>query len=123
MAKKRIVKDYDQMPEEVISKVKLLYPSGFAQHLITYPDKDGKKVSALPFETDEIYYLIRMTVQEAKQIIEEDEDYDEEGRLRDDFQMNDDDYPKDDEEDENDSDNDRADDGGGGDDDGDDDDY
>jgi hypothetical protein len=120
MAKKRIVKDYDQIPEDVISRVKQLYPSGFAQHLTSYMDKEGKKVSALPFETDEVYYLIRMTVQEAKQIIEEDEDYDEEGRLRDDFQMNDDDYPKDDEEDESDSNNDRADDGGG-DDDGDDD--
>lgn len=111
MAKKRIVKDYDQVPEDVISRVKMEYPYGFAQNLITYQDKDGKKVSALPFETEDIYYLIRMTMLEAKQIIEEDEDYDEEGRLRDDFQM--DDFPNDDEE-ESDSKSDSNDDDGSG---------
>ena len=53
--------------------------------MVSYVNKDGKKVSALPFETDEIYYLIRMTIQEAEQIIEDDDDYDDDGNLRDDF--------------------------------------
>lgn len=61
------------------------YPRGFAQSLVSYINKDGKKVSALPFETEDIYYLVRMTIQEAKQIIEDDEDYDDDGVLRDDF--------------------------------------
>ena len=42
-------------------------------------------MSALPFETEEIYYLIRMTVLEARQIIEDDDDYDDDGTLRSDF--------------------------------------
>jgi len=87
MDKKRIVKDYEALPEEVVSKLKVEYPHGFAQNLISFTNKDGKRVSALPFETDEIYYLIRMTTTEAEQIIEEDEDYDEEGNLRDDFEV------------------------------------
>ncbi|MFP4095991.1 MAG: hypothetical protein ACLFUB_16020 [Cyclobacteriaceae bacterium] len=87
MEKKRIVKDYENLPDEVISKVKMTYPNGFADHLISFTNKDGKRVSALPFETEEIYYLIRMTVTEAHQIIEDDEDYDEEGTLRDDFSI------------------------------------
>jgi hypothetical protein len=85
LSKKRVVKDYDALPEEIIRLVKIKYPTGYANHLVFYTDKEGKKVSALPFETDDVYYLIRMTVLEAKRLIKEDEDYDEEGVLREDF--------------------------------------
>lgn len=61
------------------------YHSGYAEHLITYSDKEGKKVSALPFETDDAHYLIRMTVLEAKRLVKEDVDYDDDGQLREDF--------------------------------------
>lgn len=87
MSKKRIVKDFEALPDELIARIKLEYPYGFAQHLLSYTNKDGNKVSALPFETEDVYYLIRMTVQEAHQIIEEDEDYDEGGTLREDFAL------------------------------------
>lgn len=90
MDKKRIVKDYENLPEEVINQVKVTYPSGFADHLVSFTNKEGKRVSALPFETEDIYYLIRMTITEAHQIIEDDEDYDDEGTLRDDFALDDD---------------------------------
>jgi DNA-directed RNA polymerase subunit delta len=84
--KKRIVKDYDAVPEEIIARVKVSYPEGFEENLVSYYNKEGVKVSALPFETEDIYYLIRMTKSEARQIIEEDEDYDEDGHLREDFE-------------------------------------
>lgn len=87
MDKKRIVKDYEALPEEVISELKLEYPHGFAQNLISFTNKEGKRVSALPFETTDIYYLIRMTTNEAEQIIEDDDDYDDDGNLRDDFEV------------------------------------
>lgn len=98
MDKKRIVKDYDKLPEEVVARVKEMYPYGFAENLISFNNKDGKKVSALPFETDDIYYLIRMTVSEARQIIEDDEDYDKAGNLRDDFSTETSEYDGGDEE-------------------------
>jgi DNA-directed RNA polymerase subunit delta len=82
--KKRIVKDYENLPEDVINQIKMKYPRGFVRHLITYTNKDGLKVSALPYETDDIYYLIRMSASEARQIILDDDDY-EDGILRDDF--------------------------------------
>lgn len=83
--KKRIIKDYDTLPEEIITRVKMEYPYGFANNLVSFTNKEGKRVSALPFETEDIYYLIRMTVQEARQIIQDDDDYDAEGNLRDDY--------------------------------------
>ena len=83
--KKRIIKDYDSLPEEIIARVKMEYPYGFANNLVSFTNKEGKRVSALPFETEDIYYLIRMTVLEARQIISDDDDYDDEGNLRDSF--------------------------------------
>lgn len=85
MTKKRVVKDFEALPEEIIRQVKMEYPTGFADNLLQYTNAEGKKVSALPFETEEVYYLIRMTVQEAERIIREDDDYDDEGVLREDF--------------------------------------
>ena len=81
MNKPRIIKDYIKLNEEILTQIKLEYPFGFEKKLIQFRNKDGKFVSALPFETDEIYYLIRMTLIEAQQIVEEDNDYDEEGNL------------------------------------------
>jgi len=83
--KKRVIKDYDTLPEDIKMKIKMSYPRGFAQHLVYYTDRNNKRVSALPFDTEDIYYLVRMTVREAVQIIEADEDYDSDGVLRDDF--------------------------------------
>ena len=85
MSKKRVVKDYEALPEDIIRLVKIKYPTGYADHLVSYTDKEGKKVSALPLEADDAYYLIRMTILEAKRIVKEDEDFDEDGVLRGDF--------------------------------------
>lgn len=84
MEKKRIIKDYDKLPEEIHEQIKLHYPSGFSQNLIRFTNKEGLRVSALPFETPEIHFLIRMTVYEAQAIIENDDDYDDDGLLKDD---------------------------------------
>jgi sigma54-dependent transcription regulator len=81
MNKPRIVKDYEKVSEEVLAQIKLEYPWGFQKKLVTFKNKDGKFVSALPFETEDYYYLIRMTANEAMQIIEEDDDYDDDGNL------------------------------------------
>ena len=76
--KPRLVKDYDKLPLDIQGQIKLNYPQGFAGSLITYIDAKGKVVSALPYETDDFYYLVRMTLSEAYDIIENDEDFDDE---------------------------------------------
>lgn len=83
-AKPRVVKDYDKLPPEIKEQIKLAFPSGFFQHLVSYVNKEGQNVSALPFETDEKYYLVRMTAHEARVIIEEDDDFDDDGILKED---------------------------------------
>lgn len=82
-SKPRVIKDYDKLDPAIQEQIKLVYPTGFSDHLIYYFDKEGKNVSALPFETDDRYYLIRMTLSEAERIIEDDDDYDDDGFLKD----------------------------------------
>lgn len=81
--KPRVVKDYDKLEEVIQEQIKLQYPYGFDRDLITFKNAQGKFVSALPFETDEKYYLIRMTRSEALEIMDEDDDFDEDGNLKD----------------------------------------
>lgn len=82
-SKPRVVKDYDKISEEVLEQIKLTYPYGFEKHLVTFKNPKGAFVSALPFETEDRYYLIRMTRSEAQQIIEDDDDYSDDGILKD----------------------------------------
>jgi len=84
MNKPKIVKDYEKLEEAILEQIKLNYPRGFERNLITFKNAAGKFVSALPFETEEKYYLVRMTRAEAQDIIDDDDDYDEDGNLRED---------------------------------------
>ena len=81
ISKPKVIKDYEKLEETTKEQIKLEYPNGFSQNLITFTNKDGMLVSALPFETEDKYYLVRMTTQEAIDIISDDDDYDEEGTV------------------------------------------
>lgn len=81
-SKPRIIKDYEKLSSEIQEQIKLAYPFGFSRNLVTYKDRENKIVSALPFETDDFYYLVRMTDKQAKDIIKDDTDYDDDGILK-----------------------------------------
>lgn len=85
MDKPRVIKDFEALDVATQERIKLFYPEGFEDSLIRFANKEGKNVSALPFETEDKYYLVRMTVSEAQELIEEDDDYDEDGNLKDDI--------------------------------------
>ena len=85
MNKPRIIKDFDKISESILEQIKIAYPFGFESELIIFKNQHGKFISGLPFETEDYYYLIRMTKGEAQQIIEDDEDYNEEGNLKEDI--------------------------------------
>ncbi len=82
MSKPKVIKDYEKLTEEIIEQIKLAYPTGFSEHLISITNIDGNIIQALPFETEEKHYLIRMTVAKAELLVEEDDDFDDEGNLR-----------------------------------------
>lgn len=80
--KSRVVIDYEKLNDDLVEQIKLVYPSGFRQHLISFPNSKGEKISALRFETFEKIYLIRMSSKMAEKIVEEDSDYDDDGNLK-----------------------------------------
>ncbi len=81
--KPRVFTSYDKLSTEIKNKLKLKYPEGFSHELINFYDKDGINVSALIFETDEKILLIKMSQTTAEKIIFDDEDYDDDGLLKD----------------------------------------
>ena len=82
MSKPRVIKDYDKLDESLLSQIKLHYPRGFEKYLVLFKNAKKKFISALPFETSDRHYLIRMTAVEAQEIVEEDDDYDDDGHLK-----------------------------------------
>jgi hypothetical protein len=80
--KLRVIQDFEKLNSDIQEQVKLVYPNGFSQHLIKFRNKDNETVFALPFETDEKIYMIRMSVKKAIQLIEDDSDYDDGGNLK-----------------------------------------
>ena len=80
--KPRIIKDYNKLDKDLQQQIKLLYADGFADHLIHFFDQHGTKVTVLPFETEDKYYMLRMTENEAVAIVDEDDDFDEDGFLK-----------------------------------------
>ena len=80
--KLRVIQDYEKLNIELKEQIKLVYPEGYSQYLIEFKNKKDETVSALPFETDEKIYLIRMSVKKAQKIVMEDSDYDDEGNLK-----------------------------------------
>ncbi len=81
--KLRVIQDYEKLSPEIQEQIKLVYPYGYSQHLIRFTNAKGEYVSALPFETFEKIYMVRMTSEKATRLIEEDDDYDVDGNLRD----------------------------------------
>ena len=80
--KPRVIKDYNKLEKDLQQQIKLVYADGFADHLIHFFDKNGLKITVLPFETEDKYYMLRMTENEAVQIVDEDDDFDEDGFLK-----------------------------------------
>ncbi len=86
--KPRIIKDYNKLDKELQQQIKLVYADGFAENLIHFFDKDGIKITVLPFETEDKYYMLRMTENEAVQIVDDDDDFDDDGFLKSEVKQN-----------------------------------
>lgn len=93
MSKKRVVKDFDKLPEDIQLRIRKEFPAGFAHKLVTYSGPKGERISALPFETDDTYYLVRWSIQEYKPLPAKDDDLDEVFTSREEMTYDDSDVP------------------------------
>lgn len=94
--KPRVIKDFEKLEIEIQEQIKLAYPEGFSENLISFSNSKGERVSALLYETDEKIYMVRMSISRAEQIIADDDDYDDDGNLKDSAkEIYEDKYPED----------------------------
>ena len=81
VSKPKVIKAYNALDLTIQRQLKLKHPYGFDKYLISFTDKKGKIVSALPYETDDRCYLIKMSSAMAANIVMNDSDYDVNGHL------------------------------------------
>ena len=72
----KFLKDLDKLPKEVQAAIKAEYPNGFSHKLVSYTTPKGEKVLALPFDTEEYAYLVRVTVMDSKNMTKDDDEDD-----------------------------------------------
>ncbi|WP_430816310.1 hypothetical protein [Carboxylicivirga sp. RSCT41] len=82
ISKPKVIMDYHKLPIVLKEQLKLVYPDGFHEYLIWFNDNIGQRISALRFETDERVYLLRMSVDMALEIMDEDDDFDSDYNLK-----------------------------------------
>lgn len=77
VSRPKLVKDWDKMPKDIVAAIKAEYPNGFSHKLINYTTPKGEKVLALPYDTEDIAYLVRVTVMESKKVFKNEDDDDD----------------------------------------------
>ena len=75
-AKKRLVVSLKNVTPELQEEVKAAYPLGFSDYMIRIEKPNGEFFFAVPFETEEISYLVKIDVKiDDMSGEEEDRDY------------------------------------------------
>ena len=76
IAKKRIVTSFHNLPAELQEAVKEFYPLGFTDAMMRIDKPNGDFFYAVPYETEEVSYLVKIDVKiDDKVHEEEDKDY------------------------------------------------
>lgn len=60
--KKRLVTSYNNLTSEQQDEVKALYPRGFAEVMTRIDKPNGDFFYVVPYETDEVSYLVKIDV-------------------------------------------------------------
>ena len=60
VTKKRVIRDFDKLGKSFRKKVLKSFPNGFNRDSITYLSIQGKSVAAIPYETEDTFYLLRL---------------------------------------------------------------
>ena len=75
ISKKRLVTSFNNLPQELQEAVKELYPAGFLDAMMRVDKPNGDFFYAVPFETEEVSYLVKIDVK-IDEISDEEDDKD-----------------------------------------------
>ncbi len=74
--KKRIVASFHNLPQELQDAVKEKYPLGFSEAMMRIDKPNGDFFYAVPYETDEVAYLVKIDVKiDEKREDDDEKDY------------------------------------------------
>lgn len=92
IVKKHIVTSFHNLSPEMQEAVKAKYPAGFVDAMIRVDKPNGDFFYAVPYDTDEIAYMVKVDVKVDDNSPDEDEKdyYDDEIKGADDIQSDDD---------------------------------
>ncbi len=62
VAKKRLVVSFNNMTPDLQEEVKAAYPTGYTDYMMRIDKPNGDFFFAVPFETEEISYLVKIDV-------------------------------------------------------------
>ena len=74
-AKKRLVVSFNNLPIELQEAIKAAYPLGYTDYMMRIDKPNGDFFFAVPFETEEISYLVKIDVK-IDDLSNEDDDKD-----------------------------------------------
>ena len=75
--KKRVIVDYKNVTQNILAMFTDLYPYGYEDDIIKFKNAKGEMVTAVPIETDDTKYLIKVGVEMDAKIeafLDDDED-------------------------------------------------
>lgn len=81
-SKLRVIQDYPKLSKDIQEQIKLVYPDGYSEYLIEYTNPKGELVTALPFETHDKIYMVRMSRSIAESLVLDDDDFNDNGVLK-----------------------------------------
>lgn len=61
IAKRRAIRDFDKLNRAFQKQVLKSFPDGFSPDYITYLNIQGKTTPVIPFETEDTFYLFRLS--------------------------------------------------------------
>jgi len=67
VAKRNVIKDYKTMTSELMALLVAAYPEGFEYDTVFFTNAKGEKVEAVPLETEDTKYLIKVSTSLEKQ--------------------------------------------------------
>ena len=77
-AKRKVIVDYKNVPEEVLMALSEKYPHGYNRGIIKFTNAKNEMVSAVPIELGDTSYLVKVSTQLQKMVdnvdIDEDDD-------------------------------------------------
>lgn len=74
--KKRVVTSFNNLSAELQEMVKALYPTGYTEAMMRIDKPNGDFFYAVPYQTDEIDYLVKVDVKIDNKAHDNDEDDD-----------------------------------------------